>query len=796
MMTLGILLVHGIGTQRRGDTLIRIGNAIHAWLRDWLHHADVEIADAKLAPEKSEGDAPAHARIFFGQDDQISSLTWHLAESHWADTFPAPSYLEFVRWVLGVVPSAIVLHLVHRFRAALEMNKAYADARKSREDPRLRIIPVRTFIDLLPHVEPRLRERLLDNPSELGSVANKTLWKGLVSWLLLPVFVIAGLLIQIVLALLLIVTWVPIGFVRSFARWIEVTLSASLGDSYLFTSSPVIGSAIVTRVQRDIEWLANHEDCDHVVVIAHSQGAAVAYKAIQEWAWQRRLPPKLKLLITYGSGLRKLFDLEHALDRSVWGPRKVDRGGDLKNAAFRSFGSSRLGRATLTLSLALTALVVLLVMGKVSPLWGIPGVVIVYLALGRVFMIAAEMFHPHPALLPVEWDDLYSAHDPVPNGPIRVREGGVQEIGRVPGESVFASRSDDPVNDFYFRQRDVVNRRSALSDHTGYWSSPDDFVARIVVRLMEVSGFSLHSLTLSWLEASSWRRLWRVRLLSGCRAVAATAMVAVGLLWLWAAPEALRRLGHPVEGLIRAGASSVPDVLGVRQWVTSSSVPGSLAGAAFLVLGVALVFAVAQIGWSVWNRRECGQFFLMCGYRAHVIGATVFALGWMGLIASPVIAALLLGTAARALPVSPLWISLGLLVISAGLVLIAGKPPAGSTAWALNAVETGERLLGDSSDDKAESLDKAQFRLKMGAVLLTGRRHVDVRVRAVIGWARAMEQSNRFNLGEVKVLIKNARETTRTLDAMGRDSASVREVLERTEVRKSRLEAAAKAPTS
>ena len=47
---LAVLLVHGIGAQRRGDTLLDPGEALVASLTDWLGADAVEVAGTELPP--------------------------------------------------------------------------------------------------------------------------------------------------------------------------------------------------------------------------------------------------------------------------------------------------------------------------------------------------------------------------------------------------------------------------------------------------------------------------------------------------------------------------------------------------------------------------------------------------------------------------------------------------------------------------------------------------------------------------------------------------------------------------
>jgi hypothetical protein len=70
--SLGVLLVHGIGSQRCGDTLVRCTTALHSWIRDWFAFSaqdlftpkiEVELVDASIA--EAQPDHPAHTRLMF-----------------------------------------------------------------------------------------------------------------------------------------------------------------------------------------------------------------------------------------------------------------------------------------------------------------------------------------------------------------------------------------------------------------------------------------------------------------------------------------------------------------------------------------------------------------------------------------------------------------------------------------------------------------------------------------------------------------------------------------------------------
>src|ERR1700750_3160281 len=63
---LGILFVHGIGQQRRGETLVEFGEPLAEWLRRWKNHDKrgnpvIRWDDARLVPALETPDAPPHA---------------------------------------------------------------------------------------------------------------------------------------------------------------------------------------------------------------------------------------------------------------------------------------------------------------------------------------------------------------------------------------------------------------------------------------------------------------------------------------------------------------------------------------------------------------------------------------------------------------------------------------------------------------------------------------------------------------------------------------------------------------
>jgi len=101
---------------------------------------------------------------------------------------------------------------------------------------------------------------------------------------------------------------------RETARGIINLLASSIGDSLVLTTSHVQRAAIVDVVARTLE--NQLQRCAQVVVLAHSQGAAVSHAALRACALgrsQRNIDLARVHLVTVGSGLQKLTDLRYGI---------------------------------------------------------------------------------------------------------------------------------------------------------------------------------------------------------------------------------------------------------------------------------------------------------------------------------------------------------------------------------------------------------------------------------------------------------------------------------------------------
>ena len=99
---LGILLVHGIGTQPAGETITRWGDALVKHIGPATRGtvaATVARAGTGLGDRESD-----RIEALVKLEHQGAQEQWLVAEGWWADAFLAPSYRELVSWSVRALP--------------------------------------------------------------------------------------------------------------------------------------------------------------------------------------------------------------------------------------------------------------------------------------------------------------------------------------------------------------------------------------------------------------------------------------------------------------------------------------------------------------------------------------------------------------------------------------------------------------------------------------------------------------------------------------------------------------------
>jgi hypothetical protein len=534
---IGILFVHGIGKQAQGETLLSAASPLIAWLQKEPGNS-LEIESVYLRPGRDLSDPPAHAFVRGEVNDHPVRIL--LAESWWAEEFYAPSPLKFAGWLLRFGAWILLRHINDQIFSRVE--HAFR---------RFRIEP-ENFItgSLLPI---------------------------LVTPVIFTVFVVPFQLAVMVLAVLSQLKIFKAGEVAS--RGLRF-LAEVVGDSYVYCSDPLSRKSVLTRIRDNLAWLQSR--ASHVTVMAHSQGAAATFDTLRLW-------PTACGLITYGSGIRKLLELEleHRkptvgflvtqvswlyLVGCLWAASIIHQD-FVEVLAGRTSGWQEAGVAYTYMAFGLLG-----------------GLVVSLLARWRAAAIDEELFAQAKnfASFDILWTDLTSSADPVPGG------------------LLFQTHSYQADEANWIRWPGIANLRAAvvrnklniLTDHTSYWQSHDDFLPRVAATISAQSGISL---TRPNLEDSFRKASFLRALRGGVRWWLHTGLLVLSLV-LFA------RAGQQCIGLLQGLSGSwLQRQLNSYQGITGVVVPVTITATALLLHIASVLLWIRFVSgplWYAWDKRS------------------------------------------------------------------------------------------------------------------------------------------------------------------------------------------------
>lgn len=416
----GVVFVHGIGDQAPGETVAQFGEPFAEYLV-----AREEAAGGALEVVRTDESDPAGESIDVRPRLGAPAPSWHLTEAHWADDFDSPTYPDLVRWALIYAPWLMQRDAVHWANREGKRSTLY------------------WFFNAL--------------MAAAGSGG---------------LFLIVGraIVITALSYLLQLVLLVSLPFPRLLRR-VHRALIVSVGDSFALVSRPDALRQMTESVDRALA--ATRQRCDTVIVVAHSQGAAVTHELLQ-----RKGAGAVDALVTLGAGIRKLFLLRQALSH----------------------------KRTMYLSAALRvavlfAGVLLLVLGLTGrSTWEQVQTPVFWLVAVGVFAPPLLAYRPVKDLQPrimaipafdtLIWHDMFTLADPVPGGQIDCLVGGEPRTS--------SSR--------------VFNLSSLRLDHSAYQFNGAQVLSRIRTLGLRVAGVAEPTATAD-IERSSVDRYYRLRVL-------------------------------------------------------------------------------------------------------------------------------------------------------------------------------------------------------------------------------------------------------------------------------------------
>lgn len=399
----GILFVHGIGEQKKGDTLLGFADPFVRWINRSLNAIALGQKNESLFDLECKVvvDESSPQELTLRKNGFKDSLL--VRESWWAYNFRAPKIRELSWWLLLV---GTYVTLSHAAKPVIESSRKLA---KNFSASEFYILLVAFF-------------RLIFFYTPMAMTFQ---------------------LIVIVLTVLAAIPLLP--FSEGLTKLL-LTLSSTLGDSYLLNHSPIQRRMAIDNVRKDIILML--AGCKRLNVVAHSQGAAISYLALREMMADGLIDEKTVQFISVGSGLDKLSaldELNSTLEFSKTNhPVSYVRFLYLLPAVFAVFWAVA---AAVIAGIVTFITGVLLVSGLIVGLW-----------------IVALKFHKYMpseySLGGIRWVDIFASSDPVSNGAIT-------------GPTI---------------SHEIINSRALITDHTEYFSNNTDFFPRLAKESLAVTG--------------------------------------------------------------------------------------------------------------------------------------------------------------------------------------------------------------------------------------------------------------------------------------------------------------------
>ena len=589
----GVLFVHGIGTQPPAETFLDWSAPIVELLTDWRAARDgapsavpagtdriddpvwrAEFSLAAASPPYLEIVVPSHAGI--------PETTWVVTEAWWASDLRAPSLgrvIDYLRRRMRVVVSGI------------------AQGYRSRSPHLLGLAADRKVLDA---EKPPLRWRLIE---ELDHFQSRAFGAEPVGWLV-------GGLGAVVLAGYDLLRRIPIPVIQDFAarRMLDSFLVEWFGDLPVLLDEPVQSANVRARLARSIELMLEDE-CDAIVIVAHSGGALVTFEMLLDPAYAHLRVDKL---ITLGQGLGLAWRL--AADPEV---QEITPGHRLVGNLARTRPGLRWVDFWASYDPA-----------PAGPLPARGG-----LTASAVEDRAAPA--PGAAVDPAADPAAPAVVDPAVAAVVQTADAGAPWLLRAnvgtSGQTMagLASEADlDPAAPtIVVESRPITNEMNVLTDHGGYWANPEGFLVPLVRHLDAALGDASASRFFRDDAVRTRRVLWRRERVAGLAswgwlcALGALVTAAILIVLQAGGDQRLTLAGDRVAAVwgvlpghqlitvpIEAAASIVGALLAT---VGLEAVADGLAGLGPPLLGLALLFLLffilAKVGlgrWHDWDRRE------------------------------------------------------------------------------------------------------------------------------------------------------------------------------------------------
>lgn len=276
-----VLIVHGVGEQRKSDTLLYIGSPLFDWVMRWaqLYYqrpaAQVGRVELSFVPfDVGAGDKPPFAVL------RLPEQEWYFAEAWWAGSSIHPDMATMLLW-----------SLVHLFDIVAQMLRNTAE-----------------------------RSRNLIHPKDPDTSSQPARFWQLVDFVncivLVVGYVLSALVGYLLLVPLMLLAQIPIDAFQDFVvmKLLQPIMRADAGEFRIFVDDELQAANIRRRVGDTARALMERGETDELIIVAHSEGCVVSLGMLTDPVYAD-VARRTRKLLTFGAGLNKSWLIKPTLAR-------------------------------------------------------------------------------------------------------------------------------------------------------------------------------------------------------------------------------------------------------------------------------------------------------------------------------------------------------------------------------------------------------------------------------------------------------------------------------------------------
>jgi hypothetical protein len=256
----GVIMVHGIGDQKRGDTIAEFSKAVHDTLIK--SPKDNDYPSIQLEPDISGNPSSVTLEITSPYGDKT---TWRCQEAYWNDAFPPPQATQVLWWGLNQnlrkqIGSIIKILMDPTNKALPTENERQKEKQKAKSGKKTGAVE-------------------LGRTPKIQVVAKSGLVSGIALILLTP---LAYLLLALIWLLHFIPSIGPLDKIINWIRKLDPFISSSIGDIKRYVDHEIWSANAKKRLEDIVLNMLKDSDIKDITIVAHSMGAVLAYDTLTE----------------------------------------------------------------------------------------------------------------------------------------------------------------------------------------------------------------------------------------------------------------------------------------------------------------------------------------------------------------------------------------------------------------------------------------------------------------------------------------------------------------------------------